>query len=114
MAYATSAQHKKRLTRIEANRRAMKKGAIYSVNHDGLIIARARRRGLRRPVHLVLFAVFGVLAFKAALYAMLGASTYTSRVEALASGSAVERAGAWVMQADGLTVWAAMQINLLF
>ena len=53
MAQAGSQQLNKRLTRIEARRRALRRGVIYSVNHDGLIIARPRRRGLRRPIHLV-------------------------------------------------------------
>ncbi|WP_460274125.1 hypothetical protein [Celeribacter sp. ULVN23_4] len=113
MAYAGSQQLEKRVTRIEARRRAIKHGVIYSVNQDGLIIARPRRRGLRRPLYLVFFALAGVMAFKAVLYASLGASTYGTRVAELASGTFVEKAGAWVMHADQFTIWLALQIKML-
>lgn len=52
MAYAGSQQLEKRVTKIEARRRALSHGVVYSVNQDGLIIARPRRRGMRRPLHL--------------------------------------------------------------
>ncbi|PZX11471.1 hypothetical protein [Celeribacter halophilus] len=113
MAQAGSQQLNKRLTRIEARRRALRRGVIYSVNHDGLIIARPRRRGLRRPIHLVFVALAGIILFKAVLYATLGSSTYVARVEDLAAGTAIERAGAWVMQADQLTIWLALQGKML-
>ncbi|AJE45899.1 hypothetical protein [Celeribacter indicus] len=113
MANAGSQQLEKRLTRIEARRRALRRGAVYSVNHDGLIIARPRRRGLRRPLHLLIVALAAVLLFKAALYATLGAATYAGRIAELAEGSAPERVAAWVMQADGVTVWLAMQGRML-
>lgn len=109
MASAGSQQLDKRLTRIEARRRALSQGAVYSVNQDGLIIARPRRRGSRRPVHLLLVALFGMIVFKAVLFATLGAGTYTGRIEALSQGTAIERAGAWIMHADALTVWLAVQ-----
>ncbi len=113
MAYAGSQQLEKRLTRIEARRRALKRGVVYSVNQDGLIIARPRRRGMRRPLYLVFFALAGVIAFKAALYASLGAASYAMRVDELAQGTAVERAAAWVMHADQITVWLALQGKML-
>lgn len=113
MAYAGSQQLNKRLTRIEARRRALSKGVIYSVNQDGLIIARPRRRGLRRPIHLLVVALVGVMLFKVVLYATLGASTYVARVAELAEGTMIERAGAWVMHADDLTIWLALQGKML-
>lgn len=113
MAYAGSQQLEKRLTRIEAKRKALSRGVIYSVNQDGLIIARPRRRGLRRPFHLLFMALAAVIGFKAVLYASLGAVTYNDRIAELAEGSIVERAGAWVMTADQLTVWLATEGQLL-
>jgi hypothetical protein len=113
MAYAGSQQLEKRVTRIEARRRALSHGVVYSVNQDGLIIARPRRRGMRRPLHLAFFALAGVIAFKAVLYATLGSATYTNRVSELASGTVIEQAGAWVMAADPFTVWIALQGKML-
>lgn len=112
MAYAGTQQHAKRLTRIEAKRRAISRGAVYSVNHDGLIIARPRRRGMRFPLRGLFFAIASLLMFKVALLSSLGASIYSDRVAELAEGSAFERAGAWVMAADPLTSWAAIQVKL--
>lgn len=113
MAYAGSQQLEKRLTRIEARRRALKHGVVYSVNQDGLIIARPRRRGMRRPLYLVFVALAGVMAFKAVLYAGLGAASYGQRVTELSQGTMVERAAAWIMQADQFTVWLALQGKML-
>lgn len=113
MVHSGSQQLKKRLNRIEAHRRALSHGAIYHVNHDGLIVARPRRRGVRRPLHLVFFALAGVILFKAVLFALLGSTSYTDRVSELASGTGVEKAAAWIMAADQITVWLAFQGRLL-
>lgn len=113
MAYAGSQQLEKRLTRIEAKRRSISRGAVYSVNQDGLIISRPRRRGRRVPVRGLFFAVAALIIFKAGLYANLGAGTYVARIDELASGTVIERAGAWVMAADPMTVWVATEVKLM-
>jgi hypothetical protein len=112
MAYSGTQQFDERLTRVEAKRRSISKGAVYSVNHDGLIISRPRRRGLRFPLRGLFVAIVGLMMFKIGLVVALGAATYTSRVGALADGTAFERAGAWVMAADPSTLWVATQIKL--
>ena len=112
MAYAGTQNLEKRLTRIEAQRRALSRGAVYSVNHDGLIIARPRRRGMRRPLSVVFCILAGIMAFKAMMYALIGPATYADRVADLQSGTVIEKAGAWLMAADPATVWLAMQINM--
>lgn len=112
MAYAGSQLLDKRLTRIEAKRRSISKGAVYSVNHDGLIISRPRRRGLRFPLQGVFFAIVGLMMFKVGLILALGQGTYAARINILAEGTVFERAGAWVMTADPATLWVAAQINL--
>lgn len=113
MAYTGSQQFDKRLTRIEAKRRSISKGAVYSVNHDGLIISRPRRRGLRFPLRGLFFAIAGLMMFKVGLVVALGTATYATRVGTLADGTVFERFGAWVMAADPSTLWMAMQIKLL-
>ncbi|RPE67102.1 hypothetical protein EDD53_1506 [Pacificibacter maritimus] len=111
MAYLGAQQLEKRLTRIDVKRRAMAKGAIFSVNHDGLIIARPRRRGPRFPVKGMFLSLLGLMIFKVGLVIVLGASTYGQHVQELAEGSPVERAGAWVMEAGPATLWAAKQVK---
>lgn len=107
-------QYKQRVAGLAKKRRAANQGVIYSVAQDGLIIARPRRHVARRPLHFIVIAVIGVLAFKVVLYASLGSATYNERVGALADGNAVERAGAWVMKAGDLTVWLANEGRALF
>ncbi|MGO4916188.1 hypothetical protein [Pseudogemmobacter sp. W21_MBD1_M6] len=57
---------------------------------------------------LTLIALFGLKGF---LYVNLGAITYTERVGKLQSGTVVEQFGAYVMQADPVTLWVADQIH---
>lgn len=113
MAYSGSQQLEKRLTRIDAKRRSIAKGAVYSVNQDGLIIARPRRTGLRFPLRGLFFAIAGLFIFKVGVMLALGAATYADRIAALNDGTIFERAGAWVMTADPATQWMAMQVKLL-
>ncbi|WP_417248240.1 hypothetical protein [Celeribacter sp.] len=113
MAYAGSHKFEERLTRIEAKRRKIAKGAIYSVNHDGLIIARPRRRSVRFPVRILFLAIACVFLFKATVLATIGAGNYNARVATLAEGTSAEKAAAWVMSADSATVWLATQLKLV-
>jgi hypothetical protein len=112
MAYTGSQQLEKRLTRIEVQRRSIAKGAVYSVNQDGLIISRPRRTGLRFPLRGLFFAIAGLLMFKVGVMVALGAATYADRIGTLNDGTVFERAGAWVMTADPATLWMATQVKL--
>lgn len=112
MAYEGSQQLEKRLTRIEVKRRSIAKGAVYSVNQDGLIISRPRRTGLRFPMRGLFFAIAALIMFKVGVLAALGAATYADRIDLLNEGTVLERAGAWVMAADPATMWMATQVKL--
>ncbi|MEN8887838.1 MAG: hypothetical protein ABF243_03100 [Celeribacter marinus] len=113
MVYAGAKSFEKRLTRIEVQRRKLEHGAVYSVNQDGLIIARPRRHASRNPLRLVFLSLLGVLLFKALVFASLGAVSYNARVATLKEGTLVERAGAWAMTADPATIWVARHSKLL-
>jgi hypothetical protein len=65
---------------------------------------RLRRRAGRPVLRPALMTVAMLLLFKAVLLAHLGAGAYTARLEALASGGPVERAGAVLMAADPITL----------
>lgn len=103
-----------RLRRIDRKHRKLSGGFVAAVSHDGLIIAKPRRRRLRVPFAGLALVAVGVIAFKGIVHAQLGAATYDARIAALAEGSQVEKAGAWVMQADPLTLWVSAQARGLF
>jgi len=53
----------------------------------------------------LLLVVAGALLLKAILYVQIGPVDYAGRVELLSQGSQVEKIGAYVMQADSVTVF---------
>ena len=59
----------------------------------------------------MLFFAGAFLLFKGFLMAALGFGSYDERVVTLAQGSAVERAGAFIMQADPASVFIAQKIG---
>ena len=81
----------------------MSHGVIHSVNHDGLIIARPRRAGVRFPLIGIAMGIAAFFAFKVFLLIYLGQATYNDRVDILRGGSFIEQAGAYVMSADTVT-----------
>jgi hypothetical protein len=102
----------KRIRKITRNHDRMNgAGVIYSVNHDGLIIARPRRRRASFPLRGVLLVIAAGFAFKGFLLADLGPATYGDRISASQSGTLIEQGSAWLMQVDPVTVWVAEQIN---
>lgn len=70
----------------------------------------ARRVGLLAPLVLVLMTV---VAIKSAVYASIGPEAYATRIEGMREGSSVERVGAYVLQADPLTVMIAERVRTL-
>jgi hypothetical protein len=65
---------------------------------------KTRRVGWLMPLALVLGTV---VMIKAAVLANIGPEAYTDRVARLSSGSRADKIGAYVLQADPLTVQAA-------
>ncbi len=110
MADAQSRGFTERLRRIDRSHRKLSRGYEPSVNHDGLIVPVPRRRSVRIPYGGLALIVLAVLGFKGATHAVLGADAYDARIARLAEGSAVERAGAWMMQPDTATLGISAQI----
>ena len=48
------------------------------------------------------------------MLAALGEADYLERVALLEAGNRMEQIGAWLMQIDPVTAWAAPQITALF
>lgn len=84
-----------------------------TVNDQGHFVLRGakRRRGVPwTGLFLVAVAFFGV---KGAVMAQLGNDFYQKQVARLMPASALERAGAWTMQADPISRWVALRIKSL-
>ena len=85
-------------------------GIVHKVGPDGLISAYPRRRLPRFPLRGLVILFFAALTFKGVLLASLGSGVYQQRVDLLAGGSFVEKAGAWVMQIDPATEFVARTV----
>ena len=99
-----------RLRRINKSRVKLASGYVSVVGDDGLIVVKPRRRRSTLPLRALVFVIIGFLGFKVMIMAALGQPVYEDRVETLRAGSTVERAGAWVMQADP---WGVMLADKL-
>lgn len=100
-----------KVRKLDRKHARLSRGMTSKILPDGLMVARPRRRQFgvsARGVALMLASFFG---FKTALLLTFGEITYTGRVAELASGTAVERAGAWVMQVEPVTAFFASFIN---
>lgn len=115
MADANDIRFAKRLKKIDKHHRKVAHGYVRLKNVDGLLIPVPDRRPMRRSFPFVglLMTVGALTAFKGFLLAYHGPITYAENVGILASGTAVERAGAWIMSADPVTSWIAQQFTYL-
>jgi len=68
----------------------------------------------RRPLLRVLIFA-GVCAFglKGAILHQVGPESYEARVARLQAGQDFDKLGAWLMQADPVTIWVADQIDVI-
>ncbi len=103
-------EFERRMRRINRRHSKLSQGYVTSVNDDGLVVARPRRRGSRSTLRGVALIIIVVMLFKGALHAQLGAAAYSERIEKLAGGNLVEQAGSWVMVADPLTLWISANL----
>jgi len=107
MADAKQVQFGQRLRRINRNHQRLANGYVTSVNHDGLIIARPRRREPHKKLRAVAFVIIILMAFKIFLFAQIGPAAYEQRLVALQNGSFLENIAGYAMTADPITIWAA-------
>lgn len=111
MADASQLEFDKRMRRISKTHARLARGYVTSVNHDGLIIARPVRQGLRFPFRGLFMSFLVLLAFKAFILASLGTGAYSARLDRLESGTTVEQLGAYIMKPDPVTQWIAFQMK---
>lgn len=102
-----------RLGRIQKRHRKMADGYVTRLGKDGLITARPTRR-IRFPWKFMLLIAVLFILFKGATLAALGPGSYAERVARLAQGNGSERIGAFLMQPEVATIWAARLMQPLF
>jgi len=102
-----------RLRKIDQRHRALARGYVMSVNHDGLVIAEPKRERRAFPWRGALLILVGLMAFKGFLHAQIGETAYQERVARLSSGNVTEQIGAFAMAADPVTLWISGQFDKL-
>lgn len=103
----------RRMSRISRRHSKLSHGYVTKVMDDGMVVAKPRRRSKMGAARAVAILLLVLVVFKGVLHAQLGGAEYQQRIEALASGSAVEKAGAIVMAADPGTVWISGKVSSL-
>ena len=104
----------RRMRRITRRHTQLSKGYVTSVNDDGLVVAKPKRKFSRGTLRGVAIVVLVLMLFKSVLYSQLEAGGYAERVDALSNGSVFEKAGAVLMAADPITIWLAGHIGTYF
>ena len=74
------------------------------------VVAKPQRRSNRGMLRGLAMVVIVMMLFKGFLHAQLGASAYQSRIDALAAGNAIEKAGSHFMVADPITLWISATV----
>lgn len=101
----------KRLRHVVRNHQRLNTGAVHAIRNDGLIVARPRIYNPKFPLRGLILLFAAMVVFKAYIYAHLGGAVYNDRVERLGEGSIFEQAGAWLMQADAVTITVASLLS---
>lgn len=100
-----------RLNLLARKHEAMSRGYVTRIQPDGLIVAHPRRRPPRLPRPAIFVFLLAFFVFKAFLVASLGSQAYDDRLARLQAGTAMEKGGSFIMQADPLTMFLAKQIG---
>jgi len=79
--------------------------SLESFNHDGVQIARRRRRQRELPLRQVAYFLIAVVSFKIFLFFDMGAGAYGAKIDELMQGTKWERAAGWAMQLDPASQW---------
>lgn len=111
MSASQHSEFDRRMRRITRRHTQLSRGYVTSVNDDGLVVAKPKRKFSRGTLRGIAIVVVMLMLFKAVLFSQLGASTYNERIIALNEGSVFEKAGAVLMSADPITVWLAGKIG---
>ena len=100
-----------RIHRLNKKHAKLSRGYRATMRKDGLVVMKPQRVKSAVPAKLLLICLLGLFAFKVFLLTSLGTAAYQFRVESLSQSTAVEKAGAWVMQIDPVSEFFATQIR---
>lgn len=108
----------RRLERLADRRAALEEGSRLEVDDTGLVKAiptgvRRRQIGRALPVRAAMIIAAVLLTFKGFLLYQLGFGVYTAKVAAMAQGDTMDRAGAWLMQIEPVTMWVYEVISFV-
>ena len=105
----------RRLKRIgKSHERMARRGRVFFQTRDGLIKSRARRIRPRLPLRGLMLVALALFGFKVFLFLNYGPAEYEARLDILRSGTLLEQGGAFVMQADPVTVMIATELRTFF
>ena len=97
----------KRIKQITRKHDHMTKGSVKRMRADGLIVEQPRRLRMRFPARGLGIAIILVFVVKALLIGSIGLAEYDRHIVPLASGTIWDRAAAWVLQPDAVSVFLA-------
>jgi hypothetical protein len=106
---------RKRIRQIDRRHNKMTRGYVHLVERDGLLVPKEKSfksRGF--PLRAIVLSLLGLFLFKGILVSQVGVFSYSTRLESLAEGGAIEKFGAWLMQVDPLTLSIAEFVSGLF
>jgi hypothetical protein len=103
-------EFERRMRRINRRHSKLSQGYVTAINSDGLVVARPSRRSNGATIRGLGLILVVILLFKGFLHAQLGPLAYEERVDQLAAGTIIEKAGAWAMTADPITL--AISVNI--
>jgi hypothetical protein len=111
MVDAGHSEFDRRLRKLGRKHLAMSHGYTTIIRPDGLIVAEPRRVRVRLPIKGMLLIALAFIGFKGFLLSALGQSTYDDRLSELRAGTIVEKAGAWAMQPDRISIKMAEHLG---
>ncbi|WJY21880.1 hypothetical protein QTA57_01390 [Fontisubflavum oceani] len=102
-----------RVNRIERNY-ANRIPETFTINEDGLVVPRTRRRlRFRFPFRALISGLVCAFLVKGFLIYHLGQEDYTSRIDRMLTGSTVDQAAARVLLPDQASLWVSEQYAVL-
>lgn len=91
----------------------MAKGYVTKLNKHGVFVHEPDHKASGYVMRKLLIVLMGLLTFKSFVLFWLGSEIYQGKVDALSAGTAVDRAGAFLMQIDPISAQFA-QVFALF
>ena len=86
-----------------------KNAFVTRIDNNGVLVVKAKRRGLNFPVKGAILMILGFFCFKALMLVSNGPEAYSDRLGTLQDGTMIEAMGARVLAVDPVTQFIADQ-----